>query len=180
MVRAKNKEISNYEQPVVEKFWALVDKRTADECWLWQGKLTTTGYGYVQIYKQEKFTAHRVAYFLHYKKQPGDLFVCHKCDVPLCCNPHHLFLGTQKDNRVDCKQKGRTATGRRQGQYTKPDAFPKGEQCSWATLTEAIIKEARILIATGMTQKAAAELLKVGYTTLNKALKGRNWKHIAP
>ena len=37
----------------------------------------------------------------------SDIFVCHTCDNPKCCNPHHLFLGTALDNHLDALAKGR-------------------------------------------------------------------------
>jgi hypothetical protein len=35
--------------------------------------------------------------------------VLHKCDVPTCFNPEHLFLGTQAINMQDASAKGRLA-----------------------------------------------------------------------
>jgi hypothetical protein len=34
-------------------------------------------------------------------------FVLHKCDIGICVNPEHLFIGTQHDNMIDKNAKGR-------------------------------------------------------------------------
>ena len=52
--------------------------------------------------------AHRVAWQLYKGDIPDQLKVLHKCDVPNCVNPDHLFLGTQADNVHDCENKGRS------------------------------------------------------------------------
>lgn len=80
------------------------------------------------------YSVHRVAYFLHYKEDPGALQVCHKCDTPYCINPHHLFLGTSQDNMDDMIKKGRKPTGEK----------------NWnAKLTNEMAKEIRSLYNTG-------------------------------
>lgn len=51
--------------------------------------------------------AHRIAFELAWGVPAGALFVCHRCDNVLCCNPAHLFLGTARDNARDMHTKGR-------------------------------------------------------------------------
>jgi hypothetical protein len=71
-------------------------------CWIWNlGKLSE-GYGW---HIKEK--AHRFIYRIFIGPIPDNLHVLHKCDVPCCVNPKHLFLGTMSDNIKDCVLKGR-------------------------------------------------------------------------
>ena len=51
--------------------------------------------------------AHRVAWMLAHGPIPRGMNVLHRCDVPRCVNPDHLFLGTQHDNVRDMIAKGR-------------------------------------------------------------------------
>jgi hypothetical protein len=51
--------------------------------------------------------AHRVSWVLHRGEIPDGALVLHKCDVPICVNPDHLFLGTQSTNLKDMAAKGR-------------------------------------------------------------------------
>jgi predicted HTH domain antitoxin len=55
--------------------------------------------------------AHKVAWILTNGPIPNGLMVCHKCDNPPCCNPNHLFLGTQTENMQDALAKGRHGHG---------------------------------------------------------------------
>jgi hypothetical protein len=74
-------------------------------CWLCS--FSTNGVGYPQIRVDGVLLyVHREIY-KHYIGDPGNLRVCHGCDTPECCNPLHMFLGTQADNMADMRSKGR-------------------------------------------------------------------------
>jgi len=94
----------------IARFWSNVQK--TDSCWLWLRQPNNKGYGKVTIRpnSQERvmLLAHRLAWLLVKGEIPDGLFVLHKCDTPLCCNPEHLFLGTQQDNMGDMWAKGRS------------------------------------------------------------------------
>lgn len=76
------------------------------DCWPWIGRTTHDGYGQIQIGKST-YLVHRLQYYIYTEIDPGELLVCHTCDNPRCCNPNHLFLGTDADNNRDCLNKGR-------------------------------------------------------------------------
>ena len=96
---------------VEARFWEKVSKwKGPTECWLWCGCKDSSGYGIVRINKR-KFSAHRISYFLHFGGILSGMHICHRCDVPSCVNPSHLFEGTDKDNMADCAKKGRISHG---------------------------------------------------------------------
>lgn len=64
-------------------------------------------------YKGRNYRAHRITYMAFIGELKDDEFVCHKCDCRPCCNPEHLFAGSNFDNRQDSKDKGRTKWKRR-------------------------------------------------------------------
>lgn len=81
---------------------------TESGCWLWDGYCDKDSYGRIYLAGTQK-CAHRVAYELVHGKIPEGMLVCHKCDVPSCVNPYHLFLGSPKDNVDDMHEKGRAS-----------------------------------------------------------------------
>ena len=96
-----------------ERFWSKVEK--SESCWMWKGKTNNSGYGSIC-----GTSSHRFSWALFRGRIPEGMRVLHVCDIRKCVNPDHLFLGTQLQNILDAKQKGRLATGDRHRSRTHP------------------------------------------------------------
>ena len=156
---------------IEQRFWRFVNK--TENCWLWTGA-PCGSYNYGRIGTGPNvIMAHKFSYELHYGKIPDGLQVLHKCDVALCVNPDHLFLGTQKDNMQDAIEKGRHTT-------QKPDLsfIPRGEKHSRAKLTEADILKIRMSFGNIPTGQIKTKF-KISYQQIYMIVKRRYWKHIA-
>jgi len=95
--------------PAEQRLFArLLNTDSPDECWIWTGHTNQHGYGVIGIPDRRTALAHRVAYVIHHGSDPSPLNICHRCDNPPCCNPLHLFAGTQVDNMQDMSMKGRS------------------------------------------------------------------------
>lgn len=81
-------------------------------CWEWQGCITPDGYGKVK-WRGWPGYVHRIMFIL--ANGPTDKFVLHKCDNRKCCNPDHLYAGTQKDNVRDAIREGKHMSARIKG-----------------------------------------------------------------
>lgn len=111
----------------IARFWKKVVKNGPDKCWGWRGGVADFGYGRFRIFGTHK-TAHRISYVLEFGEIKHGLWVLHRCDNPPCCNPAHLFLGTQQDNSDDMVSKGRSASGNRHGSVTHPERIARGDR----------------------------------------------------
>jgi hypothetical protein len=77
-------------------------------CFLWLKSLSSDGYGNATVNGRWQ-SAHRLAWEAANGPVPPDMIVCHKCDVPSCVNPQHLWLGTHGANARDRDNKNRTS-----------------------------------------------------------------------
>lgn len=75
-----------------ERFWAKVEKRGPDECWIWTGG-KRNGYGFFNV-PPTTIGAHRFAYTEVKGEIPEGMVVDHRCRVKLCVNPDHLQVVT--------------------------------------------------------------------------------------
>lgn len=97
------------EESFAARFWSRVDKSGGPmACWPWTANTLKTGYGLVRRGSRTHYLTHRVALELDGRPVPDGMFGCHHCDNPSCCNPRHLYVGTQEQNVEDKTLKGKT------------------------------------------------------------------------
>jgi hypothetical protein len=164
----------DYTSKDVARFWAKVDK--SGDCWLWTASADTAGYGQINI-SGKMVMAHRFAYLIMYG-DPGALFCCHKCDTPLCVNPHHLFLGTNAQNMADMVAKGRSAKGDASTSRLYPELRQRGEAHPKSKLTTAQVVEIRKLLADNMSERKIAAKMGVTRGSITAIKHGISWKHV--
>ena len=147
------------------RFWSSV--RKTETCWLWVGLLNHSGYGSIGVRSGHMQLTHRLSWIIHNGPIPDGLGVLHNCnpnpDNPACCNPAHLWLGTQTDNNRDAMLKGQRS---------------KGVGHPFAKLTEESVREIRALHGSATTRDIAARL-GVSHTAIINVIHRRTWRHVS-
>lgn len=167
----------NRPRPLAERFWEKVDRTTTpDGCWIWTGCRHRPGYGRIGLDGGRKVAqAHRVAYELQVGPIPPGLHVCHTCDNPPCVRGDHLFVGTNADNVADKVRKGRAFNWL---VLNHPERVSRGTAHYNHKLTPEKVILLRRLLAQGLSQRVAGEIVGVAQTTVAAMVVGRTWRHV--
>lgn len=97
--------------PLAVRFAAYSFPEPMSGCWLWTAAVDSGGYGTIG-FQGTTIKAHRASWLIHRGAVPDGAMVLHRCDMPCCVNPEHLFLGNQTDNMRDMVKKGRASLQR--------------------------------------------------------------------
>ncbi len=92
--------------------------------------------------------------------------VCHKCDVTLCINPDHLFVGTAKDNMQDMISKGRAAP-------------QDGSNNGASKIDRRQAQQIMGMIQMGMNNTEIAEHFPLTHSQISSIRLGKSWKEAA-
>lgn len=178
MAKVKYRPIPELNESQIRSFWGSVNRFGVDECWEWNRGRFTRGYGCFRIGRQS-FIASRVAYFLATGLQLDCLLACHKCDNPPCCNPRHIFAGTEADNAADCVSKGRMPSGELHPRYANPKGTVRGEAHGRSKITEGIVLMLRAeYVPKIVTCKKLSAKHGVPLDIVKRVVSMKNWAHV--
>ncbi len=146
------------DQSIINRFWSKVDKSGGpDACWPWTAAQFHYGHGAFS-FETRTWKAHRFAMLLEGHDIEGTCCL-HHCDNPPCCNPKHLYLGTQKDNCQDRERRGRSN--------------PQSGEKHWkTTLTTAQTREIRELRKDGVKLRVLSARYGVAQSTISRIANG--------
>jgi len=152
--------------PVKERILSNIEIVTESGCWIWRLEVNNWGYGKIKI-KGRTVSAHRASYSEFIGGIPDKLCVLHRCDVPSCVNPDHLFLGTHQDNSDDRGRKGRAKGAIKRERH--------GEANPNAKLTEKKVLEIR-------SSKEPSDILAKKYNVssgyISEIKAGKKWSYL--
>jgi len=131
-------------------------------CWEYTRGLNSDGYGCIDIHNKT-FRVHRIMYEYIYGDIPADRpLILHRCDNRKCCNPMHLYAGTNRNNMDDMVSRNRSSRS-------------IGENNGRSRLTDKKVIEIR---ESDEPQAVLAKRFNVNQGTIWHIKARKTWKHI--
>jgi hypothetical protein len=164
-------------KPIAPRLEAMSVRIPISGCHLFIGGSVPFGYGVISFNGRQQY-AHRVSWEVESGPVPKGMRVLHRCDVPACINPHHLFLGTDQDNITDKMGKGRWRGGPPTGERNPMRAHKgllAGAKHGMAKLSASDVQAIRAEYAAGIKQTELAARYAVRQGHISKIVRGESW-----
>lgn len=150
-----------YEKELMNRMKTKI-KKLKNGCWEWLGCTKQGNYGVIRA-KRRNYLVHRLMFELYLKEDIQGKYVCHRCDNPICCNPQHMFIGSQTENMKDAVLKKRMKYG--EDHYARK-------------LCEDDVIKIRKMRNTGLSFRKIAEKFLVSYSCITGIIWGKTWKNL--
>lgn len=174
-------------EDIAIRFYRHVEKAEGDGCWNWIGNSDPSGYGKFTWAKGIYKRAHRAAWVIAGNPElPPSVYLLHSCDNPACVRVEHLRPGTQKENIADMDARKRRPRGFKRPNIQgdkhhsrrHPELIPRGERSGQAKLTDDGVRQIRIWLSEGLTQREVADRAGISQSVISKISKRQSWAHV--
>jgi hypothetical protein len=149
---------------VAARFWRHVCPEPNSGCWLWDGVVNHRGYALMSADNKLKKASHIALRLVGRALDVGQI-ACHRCDMPACVNPDHIYAGTHATNAADRQNRGRGIQ-------------PKGSLSPVAKLTEQDVMRMRAAYRAGRSQGSLAREYGLNQGTVSNICRGLRWAHV--
>lgn len=146
-----------------------IDGWSLGPCWIWTGGLSTHDRPKIGVRieqpdgsaKYSMMLVTRVLWTIERGPIPEDNQVLHKCDVSICCNLDHMYLGNYNLNAED-----RSSRGRHHARIGRP-------------ITKELVLQIRNRYDSGgITQTALAREIGISPQQVNYIVNRKQWIHV--
>lgn len=145
-------------------FWAKINRREDDDCWLWTGCKTAKGYGSFKVMPKSVLATHIAlaeAGFARPQAPNNHALHSDNCESRLCVNPNHLRWGSNAENMADMVRLGRQM---------------RGETHNKAKLTA---EQAAFIRQSTLPQSALISMFGLASSAISNIRRGKKWAGLA-
>lgn len=141
-------------------------------CLEWPYYRDPDGYGVIAVCNvngRSNIRVNKFAIELELGVLPDGYGGLHHCDNPACFRPNHLFSGTQRQNMLDMRIKGRAA-------WRRPRPRLAADRNHKSKLTWGQVQEIRSAYNSGVSQPRLAIQFGLHQTAISHIIRGTTWK----